>query len=110
MYRYSTEDVHRYFWLQEKCLEDVSATSLVLHAQNFASAKEKNVAPKFTNRLGLTLHKYANIKVFSKPIFPVYGQNPRTYTRKYVSKKTSIFAYFTQREVFHLLSQKRTYY
>ena len=110
MYHYSIEDVHRYFWLQEKCLDDVSATSLVLHAQNFANAKEKNVAPKFTNRLSLTLHKYANIKVFSKPNFPVHGQNPRTYTRKYLSKKTSIFAYYTQCEVFHLLSQKCTHY
>ena len=36
-------------------MEDVSAASLVLHVQNFASATEKNVVPKFTNRLIWTL-------------------------------------------------------
>ena len=29
--------------------------------------------------------RYANMKFFSEPHFPVYGQNPRTYTGKYVS-------------------------
>ena len=33
----------------------------------------------------------------------MYGQNPRTYTGKYVSEKIRIFAYFTQCDVFHLL-------
>ena len=36
---------------RKKTLEDVSAASFVLHAQNFASAMEENVVPKFTNRL-----------------------------------------------------------
>ena len=54
--------------------------------------------------------RYGNIKVFSKPNFPVYGQNPRTYMRKYVSEKTYIFAYFTQCDLFHLLAQKCTHY
>ena len=36
-------------------MEDVSAASLVLHVQNFASATEKNVVPEFTNRLIWTL-------------------------------------------------------
>ena len=36
---------------------------------------------------------YANIKVFSDLHCPVYGQNPRTYTRKYVSEETRIFLY-----------------
>ena len=44
--------------------------------------------------------RYANIKVFSEPHFPVYGQNSRTYTRKYVLEKTRIFPYFTQSDVF----------
>ena len=39
--------------------------------------------------------KYANIKVFYKPNFPVYGHNSRTYTGQYVSEKTRIFAYFS---------------
>ena len=85
-----------------------SAGSLALHAQNLASATEKNVVPKFTNRLSWTPH--TNIKVFSKPNFPVYGQNPRTYTGKHVPEKTRIFAYFSQSEVFHLSAQKRTHY
>ena len=54
--------------------------------------------------------KYANIRVFFKPNFPVYRQNPRMYTGKYVSERTRIFAYFTQCDVFHLLAQKRTNY
>ena len=45
--------------------------------------------------------RYANVKVFSEPHFPVYGQNARTYTGKYVSEKTRIFTYFTQCDVFH---------
>ena len=54
--------------------------------------------------------RYAIIKVFSELTFPVYGQNPRAYTGKYVSKKTRIFAYFTQYYVFHLLAQKLTHH
>ena len=45
------------FGCKKNALEVVSAASLVLHAQNLASATEKNVAPKFTNRLSLTRHK-----------------------------------------------------
>ena len=29
--------------------------------------------------------RYENIKVFSEPHFPIYGQNPRKYKRNYVS-------------------------
>ena len=36
---------------RKNALEDASAASLALHAENFASATEKNVVPKFTNRL-----------------------------------------------------------
>ena len=32
-----------------------SAADFVLYAQNFARATEKNVVPKFTNRLSITL-------------------------------------------------------
>ena len=45
------------FGCKKNGLEDVSAASLALHAQNFASATEKNIVPKFTNRLSLTRHK-----------------------------------------------------
>ena len=42
--------------------------------------------------------KYARIRVFSDPFFPVYGQNLRIcpYMGNYVSKKTRILIYFTQ--------------
>ena len=37
-YRYTTGNIHCHLWLREKKeLEDVSAASLALHAQSFAS-------------------------------------------------------------------------
>ena len=45
--------------------------------------------------------RYVNIKIFSEPHFRVYGQNPRTYTGKFVSEETRIFPFFTQCNVFH---------
>ena len=86
---------------RKNALQDVSVASLVLHAQNFESALEKNVVPKFINRLSWTLHKICKYKVFSEPHFPTYGQNPRTYTGKYVSEKSRILPYFTQSDIFH---------
>ena len=65
MHRYTTRDIHSYLWLQEKnALQDVSAASLAFHAQNFASALEKNVVQKFTNRLRWTLHMICKYKGF----------------------------------------------
>ena len=49
---------------RKNTLEDVSAAILVLHAQNFASATEKNVAPKFNHRLSWTLPKICKYKGF----------------------------------------------
>ena len=49
---------------RKNTLEDVSAASLELHTQNFASAMEKNVVPKFTNRLSWTLHKLCKYQSF----------------------------------------------
>ena len=59
---------------EKKSLEDVTAASLVLHAQNIASATEKDVVPKFTHTVGHCI-RYANINIkdFSEPNFPVYG-------------------------------------
>ena len=45
-------------------LQDFSVASLTLHAQNFASALEKNVVPKFTNRLSWTLHEISLSHIF----------------------------------------------
>ena len=41
-----------------------SAANLALHAHNFASAIKKNVVPKFTNRLSMTLHNLRKYKGF----------------------------------------------
>ena len=55
---YTTRDVHCYLWLQEKnALEDISAASLALYKQKFATASEKNFVPNFTNRFSRTLQK-----------------------------------------------------
>ena len=52
------------FGCKKNALEDVSVSSLALHAQNLASAREKNVVPKFTNRISLTRHKIYKYKGF----------------------------------------------
>ena len=85
---------------KKNALQDVSVASLAFHAQNFASALEKNVVQKFTNRLSWTLHMICKYKG-SKPHFTIYGHNPRIYTQKFVSEKTRIFPRFTQSDVFH---------
>ena len=43
----------------------------------------------------------ANIKVFSEPHFPMYGQNPRISMQKYVTEKIRIFPYFTESDFIH---------
>ena len=85
-------------FLPNKCIEEMHCKMSVqqvsvsaLHAQNFASALEKNVVPKFTNRLSWTLHNICKYTGFLWSTFPVYGQNLRTYTGKYVSEETRIF-------------------
>ena len=49
---------------RKTALEDVSAASLVRHQQNYASPMEKNVVPKFTHRLSLTMYKICKYKGF----------------------------------------------
>ena len=46
---------------RKNALEDISATSLARHAQNFASTAEMNVALKFTKDLVGHYIKYPNI-------------------------------------------------
>ena len=74
---------------RKNALEDVSATSLELHAQNFPSATEKNIIPKFSNRHSSTLYKICKYKDFLWLRFPVYEQHPKTCTGKYLSKKAA---------------------
>ena len=57
MYRCTTRDVTK------NALEDANAASLVLHAENFASATEKDV-PKFTHRLCWAQHNLCRYKGF----------------------------------------------
>ena len=52
------------FGCKKDALEDVNAASLALYAQNFTSTTEKNVVPKFTNRISLTGHKICKCKGF----------------------------------------------
>ena len=48
----------------KQCTTKGSAASSALQTQNFASALEKNVVPKFTNRLSWRLHKICKYKGF----------------------------------------------
>ena len=64
MYYYTTRDVQLLVATRKNAPQDVSAASLALHAQNFASALEKNGAPKFTIRISWTLHKICKYKDF----------------------------------------------
>ena len=52
------------FGCKKNALEGVSAASLALHAQIFASATEKNDVPNFTNRVSLTQLKICKYKRF----------------------------------------------
>ena len=77
---------------RKNVMEEVCAASLVLLAHNSASATERNVGLRLAIDLGRHCIRHTRIKVFSDPHFPIYGQNPRTYTGKYVSEKTHKFA------------------
>ena len=92
-------------------MEDVSAASLALHGQNFASATENNVVPKFTNKLSCTLHKICKYKAFLQAKFRhIWTESKDTYGKIHIREFiTHIFACFTQSDVFHLLAQKRVH-
>ena len=89
---------------RKNALEDISAASLALHTQKFATASEKTLYQILpTDSVGhCKRYGYGSIKVFSAPNFAVYGQNPRT-SGKYVSEKNCIFRYFTHCDLFLLL-------
>ena len=52
------------FSCKKNALEDFSAASLALQAQNFVIAMKKNVISKFTNRLSWALHEICKYKGF----------------------------------------------
>ena len=62
MYCYNTRGTLLLVAARKNALKD--APSFALHAQNFATATEKNVELKFTNRLIWTLHKICKYKGF----------------------------------------------
>ena len=111
MYCYTTRDVQCYLWLQEK----IHCKMSVQQVWRFIG---RILQEHWQRMLYLNLpidsvrhwKRYANIKVFLEPHFPIYEQNPMTYTQKYVSEKTRIFPYFTQSDVFHWLAQTVTHY
>ena len=93
---------------RKNALEDCSAASLLLHAQNSASATETNAVTNFTN--GLVGHwiRYAYIKVYFEPNFFVYGQNLRTYVGN-IYQRIPIYLHISSSvNIFHLLAQSYT--
>ena len=67
---------------RKDALEDVNAASLVFHAQEFASATEKNVVPNFTKESVQHCISYANTMVPSEQNFPVYVQRIQAHYAK----------------------------
>ena len=59
----------------------------ILRSHYFVLIYSNLIPDSFIHNTGHPI-RYANIKVFSGPNFPVYGQNSRTYTGKYISEKT----------------------
>ena len=98
MYHYTTRDVHCYLWLQEKMQCNMSMQQVWHRILQVDWIRMLHLSLPIDS-VGHSI-RYANIKVFSEPHFPIYGQNPRAYTRKYVSEKSRIFAYFIQSDVF----------
>ena len=90
--------------------------SLAFHEQKFESATDA-VLKNGTRMLYVSLTiesvghclRYANIKLFSEPNFPVYVQNLRAL-RENTSQRKPVYLYFSQCDVFHLLAQKPTHY
>ena len=111
MYCYATTDIHCYLWLQEKIHWKMSVP-IACHFMH----KILQVQQGRTLYLSLPIHsvgrciKCANVKFFSETNFLVYGPSAKTYTGRYISLKTCIFAYFIQCDVFHLSAQKLTHY
>ena len=90
MYRYTTRDVHCYLWRQEKMHCTLSVQQVWRFVHRFLQLHWRRVLylslPIDVLYLRLPIDSvghciiYANIKVFSEPHFPIYEQNPRTYT------------------------------
>ena len=97
------------FTARKNTLQDVSAANLTLYAQNQVYSRRMLYLSLLIDSVRHCI-RYVHIRVFYEPHFPVYKQNPITYTENYVSEKTHIFLYFTQCDVFHWLAQKITHH
>ena len=97
MHRDTIRDVQCYLWLQEKIHWKISVQQFWCFMHKILQVQRKRMLylSLAIDSVGHYL-RYANIKVSSERDFPIYGQNPRAITGKYISEKTRIFAYFTQ--------------
>ena len=104
-------EMYSYLWVKEKLYPKMSMQQVWCFVHRILQVQQSRML-----HLSLPINsvehciRYTNIKVLCEPNFPAYGQNPRTYTGKYISEKTCILACFTQCDVFHLLAQKLTYH
>ena len=118
MYRYTSRDILCYSWLQEKMHWKMSVQQVWSFMQRTLQVQRRRML-----YLSLPIDsveyliRHANIEVYSEPNLLVNGQNKRTYTRKYVSEKTRILAYFTQcgisvvsPEIYTLLNKNKRHY
>ena len=118
MYRYTSRDILCYSWLQEKMHWKMSVQQVWGFMQRTLQVQRRRML-----YLSLPIDsaeyliRHANIEVYSEPNLLLNGQNKRTYTRKYVSEKTRILAYFTQcgisvvsPEIYTLLNKNKRHY
>ena len=93
---------------KRKCTGRSQCSKFGTSCREFASATEKNIVPKFTNRVGhwSVGHciRYANINVFSEPDFLIYRQKPRKNTHQ----RKLVYLRILPRVL--LLAQKQTHY
>ena len=85
MYCCTTRDVHCYLWLQGKIHWKMSVQQVWCFMHRILQVQQRRML--YLNlRIDQVGHciRYANIKFFVEANFTVYGQNPRTYTGKYV--------------------------
>ena len=110
MYRYTTRDVHCYLRLQEKIHCKMSMQH-VWHLMHRILQVYWRRMLYLSLQIDSLVHciRYANIKVFYDPHFPVYGQNARRCGKIHIRENPYI-PIFTQCDVFHWLAQKTTHY
>ena len=80
---------------RKNALDDVSAASLVLHAQYFSIAMKKNVVPKFTHKLSWKLHKICKYKVFLwAKFFNIWAESNDIYRKTQIRESLYICIFY----------------